>query len=58
MTALDWVLSVVGLGGFIVFLGVIASFVPQPDLLAVIGVTLAMAAYDFWVRPLIKRSQR
>ncbi|WP_420393838.1 3'(2'),5'-bisphosphate nucleotidase CysQ [Acuticoccus sp.] len=53
MSALDWVLSVVGLAGFVAFVGIIGSFVPETDLLIVIGVTVAMLAYDFWVRPLV-----
>lgn len=56
MTTLDWFLSFVGLGGFIFFVGIIASFVPQWDLLAVIAVTVVLAVYDFWIRPL--RAQR
>lgn len=33
---------------FAVFLLILGKEVPSPDLLAVIGVTLALAGYDFW----------
>ncbi len=55
MTRLDWVLSLVGVGGFVAFVGIIASFVPEPALLAVICITVMLAVYDFWVRPLLHR---
>lgn len=55
MSALDWLLSIVGLAGFLLFVGTIASFVPEPALLVVIAITAVMAAYDFWIRPLTKR---
>ncbi|GAB5447343.1 hypothetical protein [Gymnodinialimonas sp.] len=58
MSPLDWILSIVGLGGFILFVGTVAVFVPEPDLLIVIGVTLSLAMYDFWIRPLVKRGRR
>lgn len=56
MTGLDWVLSLIGLAGFGVFLFIIASFVPEIDLLIVIGIAFAMAVYDFWIRPLRRRN--
>jgi len=55
LTALDWFLSFVGLAGFVLFVGIIASFVPEPALLAVVAIAVALAVYDFWVRPLVKR---
>ncbi|WMS44059.1 hypothetical protein RDV64_06620 [Acuticoccus sp. MNP-M23] len=55
MTPLDWVLSLLGLSGLIAFVGIIAVFVPEPALLAVIGITVMLAVYDFWVRPLLHR---
>lgn len=56
MTALDWILSLLGLAAFGSFLYIIASFVPQMDLLIVMGIAFAMAVYDFWIRPLLQRS--
>lgn len=58
MTALDWILSLVGLAGFAVFLGIIASFVPEPDLIAVIAIAFAMALFDFWIRPFVRRGRQ
>ena len=55
MTALDWVLSFVGLAGFVVFVGILAAFVPEPMLMIVIAVTVAMVVYDFWIRPFRNR---
>lgn len=55
MSPLDWTLSLIALSGFGSFLYVIAVFVPEPDLLIVIGVAFAMALYDFWIRPLVQR---
>ncbi|MEM8663846.1 MAG: hypothetical protein AAGF49_06955 [Pseudomonadota bacterium] len=57
MTALDWILSAVGLIGFILFLGIVGVFVLEVDLLIVIGIAIGLAVYDFWIRPLRKRSQ-
>ncbi|MEM9223810.1 MAG: hypothetical protein AAGB11_15620 [Pseudomonadota bacterium] len=57
MTPLDWILSFVGLGGFILFVGIIASFVPETDLIVVIAAAVGLAAYDFWVRPLRGRKR-
>jgi len=55
MTVLDWILSAIGLAGFLIFLAVIASFVPEADLLIVLAVGAVFAIYDFWVRPLTNR---
>lgn len=55
MTPLDWVLSFLGLAGLIAFVGIIAVFVPEPALLTVIGITVLLAVYDFWGRPLLHR---
>lgn len=43
---LDKVLGLVSLAALVAFLGVVVGFVPLPDLAAVIGLVLAMAAYD------------
>jgi len=51
VTKLDWILSFVGIAGFLTFTGVIAAFVPEPDLLVVIAIAAAMVIYDFWIRP-------
>lgn len=55
LTALDWLMSFVALAGFIFFVGIIASYVPEPALLVVIGIAVALALYDFWIRPFVRR---
>ncbi|MBJ3776229.1 hypothetical protein [Acuticoccus mangrovi] len=55
MTKLDWVLSFIALAGFIVFVGIISAFVMEPDLAIVIAISVALAVYDFWIRPLRTR---
>lgn len=55
MSALDFVLSFVGLALFAAFVGTIALYVPHVDLIIVIAVAFAMAVFDFWVRPFLKR---
>ncbi|MEM0906241.1 MAG: hypothetical protein AAGJ94_02675 [Pseudomonadota bacterium] len=57
MTTLDWILSAVGLLGFVAFVGIIASFVPELDLVIVIGIAVALAVYDFWIRPFRTRQR-
>ena len=55
MTALDWLLSIIGLVGFITFVGIIASFVPSPDLVIVISITSHSQPTTFGIRPFVKR---
>ncbi len=55
MTPLDWILSFIGLAGLAAFVGIIAYYVPEPALVAVVAIALAMAAYDFWVYPFRNR---
>ena len=55
MSALDWFLSVVSMAGFVFFVGILAVSVPEPALLVVISVAVLLAAYDFWIRPFVKR---
>jgi len=57
MTPLDWILSVIGIAGLAIFLGIIASFVPEPALIVVVAMAIGMAAYDFWIRPLRRRDR-
>ena len=42
------VLALAAFAVFAGFLAILGSRVPSPDLLAVIGITLALAGYDFW----------
>lgn len=55
MTPLDWVLSFIGIAGFVAFVGIVASFVPEPALITVVVVTIAMVVFDFWIRPILRR---
>lgn len=45
---IDAILSLLALLGFAAFLFILAVWVRQPDLIAVIAIGVAMAAYDFW----------
>lgn len=55
---LDTVLKLLALAGFVATLAVLAIYVPSVDLLAVLAVVFAMAAYDFLIRPLLARRRR
>lgn len=55
MTTLDWFLSLVGLFGFVFFVGIIVSFAPAPALIVVSAIAVGLAAWDFWVRPFMRR---
>lgn len=43
----DRILALVALAGFILFLGIIVSYVPHPDLVTVVIIVILMACYDF-----------
>jgi branched-subunit amino acid ABC-type transport system permease component len=53
---LDTVLKIVALAGFAASLAVLAVWVPLPDLIAVVGIAVALALYDFFIRPLRQRN--
>jgi prepilin signal peptidase PulO-like enzyme (type II secretory pathway) len=44
----DKFMAVLALATMIVFLGVVAWFVPEIDLIAVIALVSLLAIYDFW----------
>lgn len=44
----DKIMAILGVATFIAFLGVVAWFVPDIDLIVVIAVVSALAIYDFW----------
>lgn len=48
MTWLDRLLAVLALIGLFTFVGVVAVFVRQPDLIIVFIIGGLLAAYDFW----------
>ena len=55
---LDTILKVLALGGFLATLLVLAIWVPSGDLVTVIVIVVAFAAYDFFVRPYFMRRNR
>ncbi len=44
----DKIMAILALATMIAFLGVVAWFVPDIDLIIVIGVVSLLAIYDFW----------
>jgi hypothetical protein len=54
----DVVLKVAALAGFILTLAVLAIYVPDADLIAVLAIVVGMAVYDFLVRPMIRNRRR
>jgi hypothetical protein len=42
------ILSILALAGFAFFLGIVAWFVRQPDLIIILMFGVALAAFDFW----------
>lgn len=44
----DKIMALIALATLVAFLGVVAWFVPDIDLIAVIAFVSALAAYDFW----------
>lgn len=44
----DKIMAVLALATMIAFLGVVAWFVPEIDLIIVIGFVSLLAIYDFW----------
>ncbi|MDJ0738356.1 MAG: hypothetical protein QNJ91_01485 [Gammaproteobacteria bacterium] len=44
----DKIMAVLALATLVAFLGVVAWFVPEIDLIVVITFVLLLAAYDFW----------
>ena len=44
----DKIMAVIALATVLSFMGVVAWFVPHPDLIGVIVLVGALAIYDFW----------
>ena len=55
---LDNTLKVLALAAFIVFVAILAVRVPSPSLVAVLVAVIAMAVYDFLVRPYLRNRRR
>lgn len=45
---IDAILSAIALAGFVAFLFILGFWVREPDLIVVLLIGAAMAAYDFW----------
>jgi hypothetical protein len=52
---LDMILKVFALAAFVASLLVIVVYVPAPDLVIALLLVVAMAIYDFLIRPLFRR---
>jgi hypothetical protein len=55
---LDNILKVLSLAAFIVFVAILAVRVPSPSLVTVLVAVIAMAVYDFLVRPYLRNRRR
>lgn len=55
---LDRVLALISLAAFLAFMGAVAVYVREVDLIAVFVLVGAMAAYDFIVRPFRRKNGR
>lgn len=42
------ILSILALASFILFVGIVAWFVREPDLIVILSIGVLCAAYDFW----------
>jgi hypothetical protein len=51
----ETVVKVIALAGFAAFAAFLPAYVPGLDLLAVIVIVIAMAGYDFFIRPILRR---
>ena len=54
----DVILRLLSLAAFAASLAVLGFYVPSPDMIIVIAVVIAMAAYDFLLRPILGRRKR
>jgi len=48
-------IKVIALAGFVAFAAFLPAYVPGLDLLAVIAIVIAMAGYDFFIRPMLRK---
>lgn len=52
---LDMILRIGALAGFVASLAVLVIYVPDIDLTVVLLIVIAMAIYDFLIRPILRR---
>jgi hypothetical protein len=57
MRIIDSILALLGLAGFVAFLGIIAVYVREPVLVLIFVICAAMAAFDF-ARDIITKRYR
>jgi hypothetical protein len=55
---IETVVKAIALATFVGFAAFLPAYVPGLDLLAVIAIVVGMAAYDFFVRPMLSRRRR
>ena len=54
----ETIVKVIALATFVGFAAFLPAYVPGLDLFTVIAIVVAMAAYDFFVRPMLSRRRR
>lgn len=55
---LDTIVKISALATFVVFIAFVPIFVPEPDLIIVCAIVVAMAIYDFLIYPVLRRRRR
>jgi hypothetical protein len=53
---LTTILKLAALASFVASIAVIIIYVPDPSLIAVVMIVIAMAIYDFLIRPMLVRN--
>jgi hypothetical protein len=53
---LTTILKLAALASFVASIAVIIVYVPDPSLIAVVMIVIAMAIYDFLIRPMLVRN--
>lgn len=53
---LNTILKIAALAAFVASIAVIVFYVPDPSLIAVVVIVIAMVVYDFLIRPTLMRN--
>ena len=53
---LTTILKLAALASFVASIAVIVVYVPDPSLIVVVAIVIAMAVYDFLIRPMLFRN--